>query len=184
MIAVRYLFTLILLLASSGCARAQPSTDAYLLHYFLDIKEESFVAKGSGGEPYYDELRDYKFREKTYLDLLAKSKVKPADPGDIKRLLFLGFAAQSRNDAGMMEALNADLMGVFTANRQTFLSVLKQTPDLQPASCHYLGSYFGFEDQNSGKLQSFLGKNETAMRNALGQEAASACIGTMSQVAR
>jgi hypothetical protein len=182
----RYFVTLFLLFASvgTGCASVPESDDAYLVHYFLDIKDERFYSTGPDGKPFYDELQAYKHREKTYLDLLERSKKRPADIEDVKRYLFLGYAAQSRNDGGMMEAFNSDLMAVFAANTKEVLSALTQIPSLQPSSCYYLGRYFGFEDRNTGGLDPFLERNRQALADALGAEKTGRCISIMEEVAR
>lgn len=181
---LKYILALFLVFAGTGTGCAAPSGDAYLLHYYLDIKEERFYSKGSDGKPFYDELQAYKYREKTYLDLFQKSKRESAAGEDIKRFLFLGHAARVRNDAGIIEAFNSDLMSVYRTNRTEVLSALKQIPGLQASSCYYLGRYFGFEDRNVGGLDSFLESNGPVLKDILGPDSSQRCISTMKEVAR
>lgn len=179
------LFIVFLWFASmgTGCAAA-PNTDAYLLHYFLDIKEDRFYSTGQDGERFYDELQAYKHRERTYFDLLGRSRKEGAVSDDVRRFIFLGHAAKSRNDAGLMEAFNSDFMSVFGANSETVLATLKQIPALQPSSCYYLGRYFGFEDRNIGGLELFLEKYRKPLDDALGTDRGRGCVDTMKDVAK
>jgi hypothetical protein len=161
----------------AACQSGAPSADdppdsRLLVDTLLGIETAAYFANGS-----YDGLRALKAWQALYERAAAGARQQP-DPGNerLKMFLLVGFVAQAQHMAATAESFIPDLMDVYQLRRDDVLAALADSPVLTPATCHYLGRFFGFEDKNAGGKAAFLANERPALEGRLTPADAASCI--------
>lgn len=168
------LFSLFLFFSSG----AQSLENLYL-NQLLNIKSEKYN-KTIGEDTIYDELAEYKDREKLYLEAKNNATKKSASLDDLKYFSFIGFVAYTANNAATREAMLSDFIQVYYANRDNLLTVLNELPFLIPSSCYYIGKHFGFEDKFKNDKEPFIKDNKVYLLKILSKDNYTKCLSIIS----
>jgi hypothetical protein len=156
------------------------SSESHYLNQLLNIKSEKYN-KIIGEDTIYDELAEYKDRQKLYLEAKKNATNKLASLNDIKLFSFIGFVAQTTNDAATSEAMLSDFIQVYYTNRDKLLTVLNEIPFLIPSSCYYIGKHFGFEDKFTNNKEPFISDNKVYFSKILNKDNYTKCLSIISE---
>lgn len=171
------LFIFVITLFSTNVLSSTAQDSQLLVNMLLQIDSEKYITQNINGDLAYNDLAEYQDWERLYINSsnynnANKSLSKP----QLKRLLFLAFIAKTNNDASLSESLSSDLLPIYQANKTQFLQILNELDFLIPASCYYLGNYFGFEDKHKTELPVFIAQNKTQFQTQLGFKQAGMCL--------
>ncbi len=158
--------------AQTGDAADQD--EAFALRYLLGVQSAKFWVTKSPTERFYDSLAEYQALSELYLR--AKDAAGRNDDRGLRLFLFLGFVAQSRNDAALSESLSADLSPVVTPRRAAVFKILAELPFLARPTCHYLRAYHGFEGRNIDTRAKIMAETIKAASAALPPATARPCV--------
>jgi hypothetical protein len=106
------------------------------------------------------------------------------DDAALRVWLLIGQTALARADAGTVEAFSADLMPLYAARPEAVLAALADNGWLVPATCFFLGNWFGHEGRHAEERPAFLVAEAPRIGSALHPAAARACLDQIAAPAR
>ena len=148
-----------------------------LLSNLLKLNSMDYTYTDSDGKKHPDRLKAFKDLERIYIKNIEADM--PNEMFSSKRLkivMYFSYYSKISNSAALLEYLAADLKPIYSANKETFLEILRELPFLLPSNCERLGAYFGHEGKNEEKEKQFVKNNKSIFSKYLGVEQASQCI--------
>jgi len=173
----KVLFITLIMLFSANAFSASSQEESLLINMLLNINSEQYVDQQTDGTTSYDSLREYQDWTQIYINNSNyDSNNKTLTAKQIKKLLFMAFISKTNNDAGLAEALSSDLVPIYNANKTLFLQSLHELDFLLPATCYYLGNYFGFEDKHKSEAKQFIADNKPLFQTVLSPTQVDSCL--------
>jgi hypothetical protein len=170
--AIGVLSALALLGAQTGDVAEQD--EAFAVRYLLGIQSPKFWVSKGQNDRFYDSLAEYKGWSEAYIR--ARDAAGRDDDRALRRLLFMGFVAQTRNDAALSETLSTDLYPLVAPRRDAVFKLLNELPFLARSTCFFLRAHHGFEGRNRETREKAMADLAQAAGSALSPAAARPCV--------